>query len=400
MADEPHPLIKKTELKKLRECLGVSDEEALRRAEHYIDVRADRNCFADMVVLKETNVQLRKKVDEMKAQLQVKEQYNNKLTEMVKIKSFKASMTAQKELRTERAARSQAEGRTLLLQQQLKDTLELLLREREASSRTVEGIIFHRSTLPSKSPGGNVATTAAAAGLALAASVFHWIDASNRPSVDAWAPTLVAAALSASVSAAALAHPKLPQRTNQASNTDPAVTQYLYAPPLDEIPRGQELLRRLRDREVEVANLRRELRLDTGPQRAAKRTIEKLHVACKEKSKQVECLQSELSDLRIAQATKLDAQQSRIENLRSMHIATLSELTRMKAFQDGLSTGFQRSLPVAIPGKDGKRDKELSDKPASLLANSSAETNSTDSGDEPYIEGHNTTGLVLPHAGM
>ena len=54
--------IKKTEIRKLRDCLGIDEATALRKLQDSVEARRDRNSLADMAVLKETNVHLRKKV--------------------------------------------------------------------------------------------------------------------------------------------------------------------------------------------------------------------------------------------------------------------------------------------------------------------------------------------------
>ena len=184
-------------------------------------------------------------------------------------------------------------AQVLLLQRQLKDTMRQLEDERSLTTRTVENSMFSAAKR-GQAVGAPILplqiTTGLAAGVAgLAAAAVHLTLATDEPSPSSTAlphvPSMVAAALCITTLSAATTKQLLPQTTSKGANTDAAITRFEYTPAIEDIPRGQELLKTVYHLQAELSQLRKEGGTPSYQDVRSKRLIEKLTKYVEEKDR-------------------------------------------------------------------------------------------------------------------
>eukprot|EP01063_Lacrimia_lanifica_P020257 TRINITY_DN27588_c0_g1_i1.p2 TRINITY_DN27588_c0_g1~~TRINITY_DN27588_c0_g1_i1.p2 ORF type:complete len:459 (+),score=174.06 TRINITY_DN27588_c0_g1_i1:74-1378(+) len=317
------------EVRKLQDCMGVDEETAWRRLSACVDARSDRHYMADMVVLKEANAQLRRKVDELKVQAHDQTQKYMKLRDLLNVRSNEAKEVkkAVANAAFEREQRLKAEAQVALLQQQLRDLLHQNDEERVASCRLAENLVYPLPCIPT-SVHPTAAGTAAASCVALLGAVAS-LHCESASAVLLFVPDLVAAAVAVAAGAAATTNPVRPPTTDRGCSTDVSMTQYLYYPAVDELPRGQELLRALRDREAELAVLRR-----TAPDaHRYKRVVDKLNRLLEEKKKSLVEYQQRTEEWKEVQESKLKAVEQYNQTLRGMYISASEEVVKARGLK-------------------------------------------------------------------
>eukprot|EP00755_Sulcionema_specki_P032530 Sspe_Gene.98924::Locus_72328_Transcript_1_1_Confidence_1.000_Length_1233::g.98924::m.98924 len=254
--------IKRTELKKIKDAFDLPDlAAALSRVEEHAEARYDRNYLADMIILKEMNVALRKQVEDLKAKLQMRTQLLTRKSHECNIWRSKAveQESSEREIEKYKAERERATAKIILLECQLRDVMQQLHEERVLSSRAMEGIAYApiRRQLPPPKPVYVAACSASLSAVVVTVAGIRASDWVQRTLLATkLSPSLVSGALATLALTRACLKPKPPLTRSRGCNTDVAVTQHGFYLPIEEHPRGQELLRTLKERDAEIGGLR------------------------------------------------------------------------------------------------------------------------------------------------
>ena len=128
------------------------------------------------------------------------------------------------------------------------------------------------------------------------------------------------------------------------------MTEYKYVPPLEDIPRGQELMKTLREKDGEISNLRRELMSHSETTAATQRIIEKLERELTDRAETIANQNQEYRNLEEISTSQTAALEARVGSIRVRFLAVCQEVTRLRKGQDGSSAKpDQKSMPVPIP---------------------------------------------------
>ena len=178
------------------------------------------------------------------------------------------------------------DAKVALLQHQLRDVAQQLESERSLTTRTVENVAFCGAG-GSSAPAHTPASIAGVSALAVVAATYVSTTAMPSPSSSALphVPALVTASLAISVLTAATTQRVLPATASRMVNTDCAITQFLFAPPIEELPRGQDLLKSLYQHQCELVALRKETPATSQVELKYKKLVDKLTKAVEEKDR-------------------------------------------------------------------------------------------------------------------